>query len=191
MGRVQYNAERAANQQNQAAMNQALQNMSGPGAVAGMLAAKTKADQQSMQIAQAEQNVNMGRAGEEAKITAGISQFNVGQAMAAQQTNAQLAQANAARMQQANQFNTQVRYARDVENREAETAGLDRAAQTVAANSIANARIKADYGLAAVQDYSQAYRRYLDQTDKQNVKFGGVKKYVSRLGDLKNNRYKV
>jgi uncharacterized protein (DUF3084 family) len=91
-------------------------------------------------------------------------------------------------MQQANQFYTQVRYARDVENREAETAGLDRAAQTVAANSIANARIKADYGLAAVQDYSQAYRRYLDQVDKQNAKFGGVKKYVSRLGDLKNNR---
>jgi uncharacterized metal-binding protein len=191
LGRIQYNAERAANQQNQAAMNQALQNMSGPGAVAGMLAAKTKADQQSMQIAQAEQNVNMGRAGEEAKINAGISQFNVGQAMGAQQTNAQLAQANAARMQQANQFNTQIRYAKDVENREQELAALDRASQTVAANSIANARIKADYGLAAVQDYSQAYRRYLDQTDKQNVKFGGVKKYVSRLGDLKNNRYKV
>jgi len=75
--------------------------------------------------------------------------------------------------------------------KEAETAGLERAAQTIAANSIANAKIKADYGLAAVQDYSQAYRRYLDQVDKQTAKFGGVKKYVSRLGDLKNNRYKV
>jgi hypothetical protein len=38
LGRVSYNAERAANQQNVAAMNQALQNMSGPGAVAGMMA---------------------------------------------------------------------------------------------------------------------------------------------------------
>jgi len=191
MGRITLNSERDDNRTAQAAMNQALQNMSGPGAVAGMLAAKTKADQQSMRIAQAEQNTNMGRAGEEAKINAGISQFNVGQAMASQQTNAQLAQANAARIQQANQFNRQLGYSRDVENREAETAGLDRAAQTIAANSIANAKIKADYGLAAVQDYSQAYRRYLDQVDKQTAKFGGVKKYVSRLGDLKNNRYKV
>ncbi len=200
LGRVQYNAERAANQQNQAAMNQALQNMSGPGAVAGMLAAKTKADQQSMQIAQAEQNVNMGRAGEEAKINAGISQFNVGQAMAAQQTNAQLAQMNAARIQEANKFNTQLRYARDVENREQILGALDRGSQSVVVTNMANRGLKRDYDVAATQDYSGALMRYLEQQkaaqtkqtteepNKQLSKFGGVKKYVSRLGDLKNNR---
>jgi len=202
LGRIQYNAERAANQQNQAAMNQALQNMSGPGAVAGMLAAKTKADQQSMQIAQAEQNTNMGRAGEEAKINTGISQFNVGQAMAAQQTNAQLGQANAARIQQANQFNRQLGYARDVENREQRLGALDRGAQAITMNALANRQLDVTENLASVQDYTNAYKRYLDtiaptlktttttteDETKTKVKFGGVKKYVSRLGDLKNNR---
>jgi hypothetical protein len=203
MGRIGLYAERDDNRAAQAAMNQALQNMSGPGAVAGMLAAKTKADQQSMRIAQAEQNTNMGRAGEEAKINAGISQFNVGQAMAAQQTNAQLGQANAARMQQANQFNRQLGYARDVENREQRLAALDRGAQAITMNALANRQLDVTENLAMVQDYTNSYKRYLDTVaptlktttttttkdePKTIAKFGGVKKYVSRLGDLKNNR---
>ncbi len=202
MGRISMEADRAASKQNQAAINQALQNMSGPGAVAGMLAAKTKADQQSLAISQAEQNANMLRAGEEAKINTGISQFNVGQAMAAQQTNAQLGQANAARMQEINKFNRQLGYARDVENREQRLAALDRGAQAITMNALANRQLDVTENLANVQDYTNAYKRYLDTVaptlkttttttedeTKTKVKFGGVKKYVSRLGDLKNNR---
>jgi hypothetical protein len=187
-------AEKAANQQNQAAITQALQNMSGPGAIAGMVAAKTKADQQALQIAQAEQNINMGRAGEEAKINAGISQFNVGQSMAAQQARANIDQANAARMQQAMQFNTQLKYARDVENREQRLAAADRAAQAITINALANRQLDVTENLANVQDYTNAYKRYLEQMDKQQAtqaKFGGAKKYISRLGDLKNVKYKV
>jgi hypothetical protein len=202
VGLISYNAERAANQANQAAMNQALQNMSGPGAVAGMLAAKTKADQQALQIGQAEQNTNVERAAREAGINTGISQFNVGQAMAAQQAKANIDQANAGRMQQANQFNTQVRYARDVENREQRLGALDRGAQAITMNALANRQIDATENLASVQDYTNAYKRYLEtiaptlgvntttteDKTKTTAKFGGVKKYVSRLGDLKNNR---
>jgi hypothetical protein len=202
MGRISMEADRAASKQNQAAINQALQNMSGPGAVAGMLAAKTKADQQSLAISQAEQNANMLRAGEEAKINTGISQFNVGQAMAAQQTNAQLGQANAARMQEINKFNRQLGYARDVENREQRLAALDRGAQAITMNALANRQLDVTENLANVQDYTNAYKRYLDTVaptlkttttttedeTKTIAKFGGVKKYVSRLGDLKNNR---
>jgi hypothetical protein len=202
LGRTTYNFDRAANLANYSAMNQALQNMSGPGAVAGMLAAKTKADQQALQIGQAEQNTNMGRAGEEAKINAGISQFNVGQAMAAQQARANIDQANAGRIQQANQFNRQLGYARDVENREQRLAALDRGAQAITMNALANRQIDATENLAMVQDYTNAYKRYLEtiaptlgnttktteEEPKTTAKFGGVKKYVSRLGDLKNNR---
>lgn len=194
LGRVSMSAEKAANQQNQAAITQALQNMSGPGAIAGMVAAKTKADQQALQIAQAEQNINMGRAGEEAKINAGISQFNVGQSMAAQQARANIDQANAARMQQAMQFNTQLKYARDVENREQRLAAADRAAQAITINALANRQLDVTENLANVQDYTNAYKRYLEQMDKQQAtqaKFGGAKKYISRLGDLKNVKYKV
>ncbi len=194
LGRVSMSAEKAANQQNQAAITQALQNMSGPGAIAGMVAAKTKADQQALQIAQAEQNINMGRAGEEAKINAGISQFNVGQSMAAQQARANIDQANAARMQQAMQFNTQLKYARDVENREQRLAAADRAAQAITMNALANRQLDVTENLANVQDYTDAYKRYLEQMDKQEAKqrkFGGAKKYISRLGDLKNVKYKV
>jgi hypothetical protein len=180
LGRVSMSAEKAANQQNQAAITQALQNMSGPGAIAGMVAAKTKADQQALQIAQAEQNINMGRAGEEAKINAGISQFNVGQSMAAQQARANIDQANAARMQQAMQFNTQLKYARDVENREQRLAAADRAAQAITMNALANRQLDVTENLANVQDYTDAYKRYLEQMDKQQAnqgKFGGAKKY--------------
>jgi hypothetical protein len=194
LGRVSMSAEKAANQQNQAAITQALQNMSGPGAIAGMVAAKTKADQQALQIAQAEQNINMGRAGEEAKINAGISQFNVGQSMAAQQARANIDQANAARMQQAMQFNTQLKYARDVENREQRLGALDRAAQAITMNALANRQLDVTENLANVQDYTDAYKRYVEQMDKQQAnqgKFGGAKKYISRLGDLKNVKYKV
>lgn len=197
IGRVSYNTERAANQGNLSAMNQALQNMSGPGAVAGMLAAKTKADQQNLAIANAEQNANIGLAAKEADLNAGISKFNVGAAMQAQTTNAGIAQQNAARMQQASQFNTQLKYAKDVENREQMLGALDRGTAAIVQNNLANRQLDATERLAGVYDAYSAYNRYLDATKKeedkttQTAKFGGAKKYISRLGDLKNVKYKV
>lgn len=202
IGRVSYNTERATNQGNLSAMNQALQNMSGPGAVAGMLAAKTKADQQNLAIANAEQNQNVGLAAKEADLNAGISKFNVGNAMQAQTTNAGIAQQNAARMQQASQFNTQLKYAKDVENREQMLSALDRGTAAVVQNNLANRQLDSTERLAGVYDAYSAYNRYLGATQAQNnatkkeeetpkAKFGGAKKYVSRLGDLKNVKYKV
>lgn len=204
IGRVSYNTERATNQGNLSAMNQALQNMSGPGAVAGMLAAKTKADQQNLAIGNAEQNANIGLAAKEAEMNTGISKFNVGTAMQAQTTNAGIAQQNAARMQQASQFNTQLKYAKDVENREQMLGALDRGTAAIVQNNLANRQLDATERLAGVYDAYSAYNRYLGATQVQNnaakkeedkttqkVKFGGVKKYVSRLGDLKNVKYKV
>lgn len=204
IGRVSYNTERAANQGNLSAMNQALQNMSGPGAVAGMLAAKTKADQQSLAIANAEQNANIGLAAKEAEMNTGISRFNVGNAMQAQTTNAGIAQQNAARMQQASQFNTQLKYAKDVENREQILGALDRGAQTIVQGDIDKRKLQSTERLAGIYDAYQAYNRYLGATQAQNnaakkeeektnqvAKFGGAKKYISRLGDLKNVKYKV
>lgn len=204
IGRVSYNTERAANQGNLSAMNQALQNMSGPGAVAGMLAAKTKADQQNLAIANAEQNANIGLAAKEAEMNTGISRFNVGNAMQAQTTNAGIAQQNAARMQQASQFNTQLKYAKDVENREQILGALDRGAQTIVQGDIDKRKLQSTERLAGIYDAYQAYNRYLGATQAQNnaakkeeekttqvAKFGGAKKYISRLGDLKNVKYKV
>jgi hypothetical protein len=204
IGRISYNTERAANQGNLSAMNQALQNMSGPGAVAGMLAAKTKADQQNLAIANAEQNQNVGLAAKEAEMNTNISRFNVGNAMQAQTTNAGIAQQNAARMQQANQFNTQLKYAKDVENREQILGALDRGSQSIVQSDIDKRRLQSTERLAGIYDAYQAYNRYLGATQAQNnatkkeedktnqvAKFGGVKKYVSRLGDLKNVKYKV
>jgi hypothetical protein len=204
IGRISLNTYRGENQGNLSAMNQALQNMSGPGAVAGMLAAKTKADQQSLAIANAEQNQNTALAAKEADLNAGISKFNVGNAMQAQTTNAGIAQQNAARMQQAMQFNTQLKYAKDVENREQMLGALDRGTAAIVQNNLANRQLDATERLAGVYDAYSAYNRYLGATQAQNnaakkeedktnqvAKFGGVKKYVSRLGDLKNVKYKV
>lgn len=236
LGRVSYNAERAANQQNVAAMNQALQNMSGPGAVAGMMAAKTKADQQALQIAQAEQNTNMARAGEEAKVNAGISQFNVGQAMQAQAENNRIGMYNAEMMNKANAFNTTARMQADMYNLETKLGAGEKVASTVIQSKKDADTLKATNRLANAMDYSKSLYRddtfatlkkasqdpnntdfygktdaelmdyaikyskkmYGDMgnvvttatanTEETKKKFGGVKKYVSRLGDLKNNR---
>ena len=193
LGRVQMNAERAANQQNAAAINQALQNMSGPGAIAGMVAAKTKADQQNLAIAQAEQNANVGLAAKEQELNTGISRFNVGSTMQAQTTNAGIAQQNAARIQQANQFNEQLKYTKNVENRDQMLSALDRATAAIVQNNLANKQLDATERLASIYDAYNAYNRYLEASQKEpeKKKFGGVKKYVSRLGDLKNVKYKV
>jgi hypothetical protein len=92
--------------------------------------------------------------------------------------------------------------ARDVENREQRLGALDRGAQAIVVNATDNRKIDATENLAMVQDYSNSYKRYLEtiaptlgvntttteDKTKTTAKFGGVKKYVSRLGDLKNNR---
>jgi hypothetical protein len=129
LGRVQLNAERAANQQNAAAINQALQNMSGPGAIAGMVATKTKADQQNLAIAQAEQNANVGLAAKEADLNTQISQRNIQNALAANNLNLQRNAQNAAILNRANEYNTdlenQRRYVNYVTNMNALQSGIE------------------------------------------------------------------
>jgi hypothetical protein len=239
IGRVSYNTEGAANQGNLAAMNQALQNMSGPGAVAGMLAAKTKADQQSLAIANAEQNQNVGLAAKEAEMNAGISRFNVGNAMQAQTTNAGIGMQNNAAINQSRQYNAGAKMQADMYNLETKLGAGEKAVNTIAQYDMDKRQLKASERYAKATDYSGALNReqvyndlkrasqdpnnkdfygkseaelwdYTRRYDKQmygdrgNViianntankeeqkKFGGAKKYVSRLGDLKNVKYKV
>lgn len=239
IGRVSYNTERALVQDTYNATNQALQNMSGPGAIAGMLAAKTKANQQNLAIANAEQNANIVLAAKEADLNANISKFNVGTAMQAQTTNAGLGVQNAAMQNDARKFNTGARMQADMYNLETKLGAGEKAVNTIAQYDMDNRQLKATERYAKATDYSGALNReqvyndlkrasqdpnnkdfygkseaelwdYTRRYDKQmygdrgNViitnntankeeqkKFGGAKKYISRLGDLKNVKYKV
>lgn len=239
IGRVQFNEQRNDLRANTAAMNQALQNMSGPGAVAGMLAAKTKSDQQSLAIANAEQNQNMGLAAKEAELNAGISKFNVGTGLQAETTNAGIGVQNAAMQNESRKFNAASKFQADIDNRDTKLSAGQHAIDSYLTYDMDKRKLAATERVARAQDYSGALyreevfnkakrasqdpnnkdfygksdaelwdytRKYdtrmhgergnviyadADKNNQDQKKFGGAKKYISRLGDLKNAKYKV
>ena len=89
LGRVNFNAERAANLNSSTAANKFIQNTNaGPAAIAAMMASNDKARQQSMEIASQEARQNMQLSNAEKQINANIVAQNLARNVQAQGFNA-------------------------------------------------------------------------------------------------------
>ena len=90
LGRVNMNAERAANAAGNVAFNKNVMNQaSGPGGMAAMLAAGNQSRNQSLQIANQEARQNTGLMNQEASLNANIAQQNMARTQDASKANAE------------------------------------------------------------------------------------------------------
>jgi hypothetical protein len=233
--RIQLNAERAANAANTAAINESLSQMSGPGSIAGMLAAKTKAQETSAKIAEQEANINKGLIAQEATMQQQGSMFNANQADEAEIRRMQTNMYNASQQNESNKFNTVAKRQAAEYGLETKLGAGEKVANALIAEEMANRQLRSVERVAAAGDYAGAYQRQLikenlikatkdknselygknlneiyplvpeyykqmygqsdgvvvNQNDNSNkAKFGGPKRYVSRLGELINKKNK-
>ena len=213
--------------------------MTGPGAIAGMLAARNKASEARSKIAEQEANINKGLMAQEAALQQQASMYNATQAEEAEKRRMQINMYNATQTNEANKFNT-------VAQRQAKEYGLETAigagekfANSLLYENMANNQLKSQERIAAALDESGAYKRDIirenlekatrdknsplygkslneiyplvpeyykqmygepagvvvnqsedNSKDNSNKKFGGPKRYVSRLGELVNKKNK-
>ena len=142
LARVNYNAERAANANQATATNRAIQNnVSGPGAIAAMMAGNNASREQNLRIANAEAQQNTSIQNAEA------------------QMNAQIAAQNAARQMQASAANARAQNLRDVneyEKRLGAASALGMGAASFARDAMA---YKADARVARSNQIAGEYTR--------------------------------
>jgi hypothetical protein len=108
LGRVNYNAERAANANNSTATNRFIENTgSGPAGIAAMMASNEGARQGSIKIANEESRQNMQLANAEKQLNANITSKNIGNKL------------------QADKYNSAMKYDRDTKEYEKRTAAFN------------------------------------------------------------------
>jgi hypothetical protein len=218
--RVNMNQERASATQLTQGIKTAIQNQNaGPGGIAAMMATNSKLNDQMLQIADQEQKANLGLAAEEARLGQQASQFNVEAGLKSDAMRADIAQFNKqveigekqykreerlgaleAGVRGATgiyrdqlQYKAQDRLARAVD----ETGSYDRFNFVEKALKDRKKKTSPYYGLTEDEILNIAAEKYPvnivapQPKPKEEKQKGGVKKYVSRLGQLKYNKTKV
>jgi hypothetical protein len=219
--RVNMNQERASATQLTQGIKTAIQNQNaGPGGIAAMMATNSKLNDQMLQIADQEQKANLGLAAEEARLGQQASQFNVEAGLKSDAMRADIAQFNKqveigekqykreerlgaleAGVRGATgiyrdqlQYKAQDRLARAVD----ETGSYDRFNFVEKALKDRKKKTSPYYGLTEDEILNIAAKKYpvnivapQPKPIGESKQKGGVKKYVSRLGQLKYNKTKV
>jgi hypothetical protein len=215
------NQDRAAATQLTQGIKTAIQNQNaGPGGIAAMMATNSKLNDQMLRIADQEQKANLGLAAEEARLGQQASQFNVEAGLRSDAMRADIAQFNKqveigekqykreetlgaleAGVRGATgiyrdqlQYKAQDRLARAVD----ETGSYDRFNFVEKALKDRKKKTSPYYGLTEDEILNIAAEKYpvnivapQPKPKGENKQKGGVKKYVSRLGQLKYNKTKI
>jgi hypothetical protein len=195
--RVNMNAERAASERNTVAIKNAIQNTNaGPGGIAAMLAANSKQNQQSLDIANQEQRANRELAGEEAKLGMQASMANAEMAQRANMANVQnqlaVNQANLETgIQEAKLKIDEKRY-----KREEIVGALDTAAGRIAGIYKDDRSYKAQERLAKAMDDAGSYQRFQyyedlkkQAKDKDSQFYGKTDKELKDYAAEQYNQY--
>lgn len=217
--RVNMNQERASSIQGAQAITKNIQNTNaGPGGIAAQMAVNSKVNDQMLAIANQEQEANKQLAAEEARLGQRASEFNVEQAFRQEAANAELrvgekrykreetlGALDTAVSRAAGFFTDQQRLKvqKDVARALDETGSFDRFEFKKRALKDSKRKSSPYYGMSEY-DINQVTAAMFPsgavvsqtkintkQKDTEEKKRGGVKKYVSRLGQLNYNKTKI